>query len=539
MVDTTHRSPRPLQWIRDLRLRTKILLSLGLVVLVAAGVGAFSINRLGAVGHDADVLYDNAAVPLAALGDLRDMEGDNRVLVWRYVDAATPADRKDAAQEIADTDGEADAAVAAYLAAHGSSTDRRARLMSDFQDAWSQWKDVRDNTVFPLAGTDAGRRAVIDALDPLDDSFAEPLDELYTQETAAAKALADDADAMQNRSRTLILVILAVGLALAVSLSLYVAGLIVGPLRRVSAVLDAVAQGRLDERIEVDSADEAGHMAESLNNALVKLSEAMGAMDQNAHSLASASEELSSVSGQMSASAAQSSSQAGVVSAAADTVSRNVQTVSTGTEEMSASIREIAQNAADAAGVAAQAVRVAETTNEAVAKLGVSSAEVGSVIKVINSIAEQTNLLALNATIEAARAGEAGKGFAVVANEVKELAQETGKATEDIARRIDAIQSDTEAAVSAIAEISQIIGQINDTQATIASAVEEQTATTNEMRRNVGDAATGSHDIAENVTGVAQAASETQAAADSTNAAAGELAEMAAEMRTLVGQFSY
>jgi methyl-accepting chemotaxis protein len=164
---------------------------------------------------------------------------------------------------------------------------------------------------------------------------------------------------------------------------------------------------------------------------------------------------------------------------------------------------------------------------------------VGNVISVINSIAEQTNLLALNATIEAARAGEAGKGFAVVANEVKELAQETGKATEDIGRRIQAIQSDTEAAVAAITEISGIIAQINDTQTTIASAVEEQTATTNEMSRNVAEAATGAADIAQNVTGVARSAADTGTAATSTNRAADELARMAADMQQLVAQFRF
>jgi methyl-accepting chemotaxis protein len=174
-----------------------------------------------------------------------------------------------------------------------------------------------------------------------------------------------------------------------------------------------------------------------------------------------------------------------------------------------------------------------------VVKLGESSAEVGNVISVINSIAEQTNLLALNATIEAARAGEAGKGFAVVANEVKELAQETSKATEDIGRRIAAIQSDTEAAVAAITQISGIIAQINDTQTTIASAVEEQTATTNEMSRNVAEAATGSADIAQNITGVARTAADTGAAAQSTNQAADELARMAAEMQQLVGRFTF
>jgi methyl-accepting chemotaxis protein len=174
-----------------------------------------------------------------------------------------------------------------------------------------------------------------------------------------------------------------------------------------------------------------------------------------------------------------------------------------------------------------------------VSKLGVSSQEIGNVVKVITSIAEQTNLLALNATIEAARAGEAGKGFAVVANEVKELAQETARATEDIARRVETIQADTSGAVEAIGQISAIITSINDYQLTIASAVEEQTATTNEMSRNVTEAATGSGEIASNIIGVASAAATTTQAVTQTLNAVDELARMAAELRTEVARFTF
>ncbi|MDO8795182.1 MAG: methyl-accepting chemotaxis protein [Vicinamibacterales bacterium] len=267
------------------------------------------------------------------------------------------------------------------------------------------------------------------------------------------------------------------------------------------------------------------------------LQRVLSQVNDNALALGSASEELTAINQQLAGNSEETSTQANVVSAAAEEVSRNVQTVATGTEEMSASIKEIAKNANEAAKVAQSAVKVAETTNATVAKLGESSVEIGKVIKVITSIAQQTNLLALNATIEAARAGEAGKGFAVVANEVKELAKETAKATEDIGQKIDAIQTDTKGAVQAIAEISSVINQINDISNTIASAVEEQTATTNEIGRNVTEAAKGSSEIAQNISGVATAARSTSDGLTDAQKATVELSKMASELQKLVAQF--
>jgi len=254
----------------------------------------------------------------------------------------------------------------------------------------------------------------------------------------------------------------------------------------------------------------------------------------SAASLSAAAGQLTAVSQEMSANAEETAAQANAVASASEQVSTNVQTVAAGTEEMSASIREIARNAADAAKVAREAVNLAATTNATVTKLGDSSTEVGNVIKVITSIAQQTKLLALNATIEAARAGEAGKGFAVVANEVKELAKETAKATEDISQRIEAIQADSRGAVAAIGQISTTINQINDIQNTIASAVEEQTATTNEMSRNVAEGAKGSNEISRNIAGVATAAQDTTAGAAKALESARALTQMAAELERLV-----
>ncbi len=205
---------------------------------------------------------------------------------------------------------------------------------------------------------------------------------------------------------------------------------------------------------------------------------------------------------------------------------------------MSASIKEIAKNASEAARVATSAVKLAESTNVTISKLGASSAEIRDVIKLITSIAQQTNLLALNATIEAARAGEAGKGFAVVPNEVKELAKETANATEEISQKIEAIQADTQGAIEAISQISLVIDQINDISNTIASAVEEQTATTNEISRNVAEASKGTAEIAQNITSVAHAAQSTTEGAGNSQRAAEELARMACELQQIVSEFN-
>ena len=260
---------------------------------------------------------------------------------------------------------------------------------------------------------------------------------------------------------------------------------------------------------------------------------------QNASALAGSSEELTAVSQQMAGNAEETATQANVVSAASDQVSKNVSSVASASEEMQASIREISKNANESARVAKNAVRVAQQTNETVKKLGESSGEIGNVIKVITSIAQQTNLLALNATIEAARAGEAGKGFAVVANEVKELAKQTARATEDIGQKIDAIQGDTRGAVKAIEEIGTIINQINDISNSIASAVEEQTVTTNEIGRSVTEAAKGVNDIARNISSVALAAKNTTQGASDTQKASQELSHMASRLQTVISRFTF
>jgi methyl-accepting chemotaxis protein len=305
-------------------------------------------------------------------------------------------------------------------------------------------------------------------------------------------------------------------------------------------LVQAAAEGKLGTR-----ADASRHLGdfrkivEGVNRTFETVVEPLKAAAQSALALASSSEELTAVSQQMAGNAEETAIQANAVSAASEQVSANVGTVASAAEQMQASIREISKNTHESARVAKNAVHVAQTTNDTMKKLGESSQQIGNVIKVITSIAQQTNLLALNATIEAARAGEVGKGFAVVANEVKELAKQTAKATEEIGQKIEAIQGDTKGAVKAIEEIGGIINQINDISNSIASAVEEQTATTNEIGQSVAEAAKGVGEIAKNINGVAVAAKDTTRGASDTQTACQELSQMAAQLQKVVARFTF
>ena len=268
-----------------------------------------------------------------------------------------------------------------------------------------------------------------------------------------------------------------------------------------------------------------------LITAKVQLGEAL---EQTSNQLAAASEELSAVANQMSANAALTSEKSNAAAANSEQVSKGVQTVATNTEEMVASIKEISRSSSESAAIAKDAMKKASETNATINELGVASQEIGNVIKVISSIAQQTNLLALNATIEAARAGDAGKGFAVVANEVKELAKQTAKATEEITMKIGAIQESSKGAVAAIGAISKVIEQINSISLTIAAAVEEQTATSNEVSRVMQESSGAVDGITNIVRSVAGAAVESSTGAAQTLEASKGLTKLASTLKDLV-----
>ena len=361
---------------------------------------------------------------------------------------------------------------------------------------------------------------------------------LRTLESNNTAAMQSETEHLAASEGTLLLVVGLLALLVCAGATGLLIRSILRPIHSLADGLQEIAAGdaNLTHRLEVTS-DELGRGAEAFNNLMGRLESVVDQISQSADELNGASESLTDAGQRLNHTAEQTAAQAVVASGAAEQVSGTITTFAAGTEQMTASINEIAQSAAMAASVAAEGVAIAEETRATVAQLGDSTEQIVEVVALITSIAEQTNLLALNATIEAARAGDAGKGFAIVANEVKELAKQTSEATDSISDRIASIQKDSVATVEAIARIGSIISRINEAQTTIASAVEEQTATTKEIASRLAGVAATSGEIAESISGVAASADSTSSVANDTLHAAVDVTQLADRLNLVVGAF--
>jgi len=528
--------------INNLSLRTKLIAMALISAAITVAVGVMGQQSLSSVQTSSRAMIDHEAKPTIAVSQVGTHWARYRRMVITVVVSTDPQEIAAADKAVTSNRNDAAAGLDQFIATTPApGLKEQARRVRTDLDAAAAIYDGKIKADAEAAVTPAAVAVVLKKLtrefNPAADKVLKGIDDLITVNETSLDAAIADQTATARTATVVLWVVVLLGGALVVGLGLWLARLILGPVLRVRDALVRLAERDLTVEVEQSGNDEVGQMSAALHRALDSLREVVSSMSGSSGALAGSAEELSTVSAQVAAGAEETTSQASSAAAAAEQVSRSVQTVAAATEQMSGSIREISQSSTEAVRVAGVAVGEAESASAAIAKLGASSAEIGDVVKVITLIAEQTNLLALNATIEAARAGDAGKGFAVVASEVKELAQETSRATEDISHRIEAIQADTEAAVAAVSRISQIIEEVNNYQTSIASAVEEQSATTSEMARSVSEAADGTSSIAGSIELVASAAQSSSTGIGEAQRAASELAQLSGELRELTSRF--
>ncbi|MFG1607625.1 methyl-accepting chemotaxis protein [Actinoplanes sp. NPDC049265] len=523
--------------IADRRIGTKINAAVSLMALVATAVGVLAIVRMAQMSEAADDLYQMGVRPIQEIDKVKlDMDVTRRN-VLNFAISRSPENQAKYEKAIAAND----ASFAADLKSYRDLT-RESVAADQLAAAWTEYQKLRDSDLMPAARArdfDAFEKARDTITQPAADKASAVARQLSERANADASARRQKAADAYHSSRTAIIVMLAVGVIGALTVGVLIARAIVTGVRKVSQVVAGLAACDLTGHVRPDSRDELGQMGADLDTAVSSVRSTVGNLAETATALSGAATQLSKLSGELSGGAEEASGKASAAATSAERISTSVQTVAAGAEEMTASIREIAATSSQAAEVANESLSLARDTSGRLAELGRASTEIGDVVRLITSIAEQTNLLALNATIEAARAGDAGKGFAVVASEVKDLAQETARATEDITGRIGAIQSSSGGASTAVERIETVIGQITDYSTTIASAVEEQSATTNEMTRSISDAASSSNEVLASFAAVAEVTTATSGSARASRDAADHLSDLSIKLNGLVAQFRY
>ena len=555
--------------MKSLTLKAALISVSALTLIMALVVGWISMSSLGTLNDGANTFNDDILPGLQAAEEMNVAMGDLRIAGGEHLMATT-----DAEQDAAEADMEAARAALAewtqkYAATIPADAAEERASFEEIQGNFAEYAELNERYVaLSRASQDAEAGALFRG--QMDEIYIEvggELDKLIDRNNADADAVNDDNDATFARTWWIVGALVAALVAVALGLTAFSLLGVIRPIARIVAAMTTLAGGDKESAIPfTDRRNELGAMAKAIQvfkdnmieadrlraeqEELKKRAEAerrQGMLDladqfESAvggivNGVTAAATELQATAQALSATAEETSRQSTAVAAASEQTTQNVQTVAAATEELSSSIREISNQVTESTRIVAGAVTQAEDTNGKVKGLADAAQKIGEVVTLINEIASQTNLLALNATIEAARAGEAGKGFAVVASEVKNLATQTGRATEEIAGQVKAIQDSTESAAQAIQAITVTINRVNEISTAIASAVEEQGAATQEISRNVQEAASGTAEVSTNITGVTQASQQTSAGSTQVLSSANELAANGERLKKEVDTF--
>ncbi|WP_231713857.1 methyl-accepting chemotaxis protein [Desulfosarcina ovata] len=557
--------------IQNLRIRSKLTLSFSIMVAFMAVIGFFGYR---ATQHVMEDLNDIFAVRLPAIDFLIEADRDLQQLLVAERSMIFANVKSDAFKELV---GEYENNLKQAEERWGkfkmlSATPETKAIFPEYERARKEWmtisRQIVDNR---LADTRQGRRTALDlSLGLAKTKFEQMRDHLdKLTEISLAEADKSQKDALRSYRHAIIVLlsVLAVGILMGIAMAWFIGNSIIRPVNAAVDGLKDIAQGEgdLTMRLAATSRDEVGELARWFNIFIEKLQGIIKDIAGGVETLSSSSTELSAISEQMTQGITNVTDKSNTVSAAVEEMSANMNNmaaalqeqatnanvVATAAEQMSATIGEISQNAEKARGISDEASHKASSASTNMDQLGAAADAIGKVIETITDISEQVDLLALNATIEAARAGEAGKGFAVVANEIKELAKQTAEATGDIKEKIEGIQGTTNMTVGQIGEITQVITDVNGVVATIATAVEEQSAATKDIATNVAQASQGIQEVNENVNqsstvsaevsqdiaGVSVSMNEMSTSSSQVNLSAQELSKLSESLKQMVDQF--
>ncbi len=526
-------------------LKVKLIISFSIIILMTLILGATSIYSYSILGQDSKWLYFQSALGISASREIKTQVISIDYHLNQYVLAPSILGRDELngfqKLTLSQISLERDSLKKTLVdVANSISRPVVQKKFDEISGNIDLYLKLVDQVIASEKTSTASAARTIFSSDfkKLEKLIISGMDEFIELKLTSAKSKYGEAESTQSFITIFTIGMLISVMLLSILLGYILRNSIINPLNALKASINDLANSKLGTVVSNnDHSGVIGRIASSTSTLQANLRSALKEISENSLVISSSAEELAAVSTEMSAAAEETAAQASEVAKSSDMVSNNTQTVASAVEEFSSSIREISTNTAQASTVAHQAVDLVKATNQKMGKLNESSMQIGQILKVISGIAEQTNLLALNATIEAARAGDFGKGFAVVANEVKELARQTTKATNEIAEYISAIQGDATDTMMSINDISGIITRIDDVLNMIASAVEEQATVTNEIARNVSDSANGVAVIADTVKSVAIASQNTTHGSAEVQKSSVELARVASQLKTLVGRF--